>query len=778
MALFLSTIDSKIRTTLSERERLIDQNRSGWFSNKTPWIRFTSLANVGNDSNLRKKWILYGGTSLDKNGNTYASGLKNMYNMSSDRFKNDSQGTYEKGNSIFNRPIPGVTEISIQNKGSMGAVREAVITYVCWDRRQLSMLEKLYMTPGISCLLEWGWSTKINNSFVNENLSKKSPPPSDEEMSKKISELVKLNGGHYDALQGPVVDFSWTLRDDGGYDCTTTLTSRADMLLAINIHSKSGDVTSDMVDDGEDEDSINEDIRGILDNVIRDIEENGIKTNNDGEVIAQILKVRGKFKKEDDELGSIDKGKGIGGLGRKVVTAAANANALMHGLPPTGKLKNEINNFNQGYITWGFLEDIINENLCPHSEKLGKLLIKLETDKKIDDIQYGWINYRTNLISGDPYICVLPNASMQFGGQYTKRIRKKGRPAKIKDTESDIDNYQFYEIDPDVKKDFFKDGGKDRIQLSKILINVRFVHFTFLESDTLSDFLMTILNGISEACGNMWDFQLMIDEEDPGTIYIVDTKTVNVEDIDPFPFKVYTKNSIVKNVSLNTEVDQKIKAMMMYGSTRNDDEKYNETGIESTYGYKLYRDSVVDIANGSVIPANQAPGTSTSSTKNDSKTNKIDTQSNLYISIKKLKRKRTPETSDRAKMAMNKYIVETNTDNGSVSSNNSFVTLPLKLAVTVDGISGIRFGNAIDIDYKPERYSKYTYFQITNVSHTINKDGWDTSFETIMRVDMNAMEGIKSPRTTFSSMGQDLKQFGKDIYGASGINKLVNPFRK
>ena len=66
-----------------------------------------------------------------------------------------------------------------------------------------------------------------------------------------------------------------------------------------------------------------------------------------------------------------------------------------------------------------------------------------------------------------------------------------------------------YEIDPSLKSGFFNPANNNRVQLSKILLNIRYVYFTFMKSETLSEFLLNLLNGISESCGNMWDFQLM-----------------------------------------------------------------------------------------------------------------------------------------------------------------------------------------------------------------------------------------------------------------------------
>lgn len=741
MALFLSPIEKNIVTTLQERDQLIVNDRYGWFSKKTPWLRFTSLAEIEKDSNIRKKWILYGGISYDNIGERYLNGYDKMYNLSKNRFKY-TNNTFETGNSILNRPIPGLIDANIQNKGSLGAVREAVISFVCWDSKQLSILEKLFMTPGISCLLEWGWSINIFNNPVNKNLSSVTPLH-DGDMTKLIVNNVLNSYGHYDALQGPVVDFNWSLRDDGGFDCSTTITSMAETLLSINIHSKTGNFSPSMIDDEDEEQPITEDIIAKLNNILFTLEAiKSIKINSAGKNVvgAQMINVKSKYERSDNRLAEEKEGRG---LIRKTGKLAETATRTLGGdfasfLGLYGET--EVGRRHQAYITWEYLENFLNENICFYSNKKSPTP-RLHTNRKVrkanKEIEYGWINYRENVVSTDPYVCILPNARMDFY-DFSFDVTL-GSVKDVKKLDPDILHYTYYDnIDQELRNNFFKPDNPNRVNLNKILLNINFVYHTYLKTQTLHEFLKKLLNGISDVCGNLWDFHLMIDEEEPDVLFVMDNKTIDFEVIEPYQFKVYNENSVVKNVTLNTEVNQEIKTMMMYGTNKK--EGSNDIGEQSTYGYLLYGKNSRNLATDKIEPYNEKIPQSDAG---DVKQKKLKTtpDKNLYLALKKLSRKRTPETSQRAKTALNKYLIDKPVGKQGNFSDTKFVILPLKLGITIDGIGGIRFGNAIDIDYKPERYNN-CYFQVTNVTQTISKDTWDTSLETIIRVDGRKIERL------------------------------------
>ena len=136
-------------------------------------------------------------------------------------------------------PMPGITSVNIRTKSAYGSLREAKVKFVCHNRKQLEALELLYMRPGIPILLEWGWTTYIDNKgkkvsdyfpfdktlgrwFIREyDLS---------QLNTDILEEKILSGGNYDGMNGMCKNFKYTAREDGGYDCETEIIGMGEIL--------------------------------------------------------------------------------------------------------------------------------------------------------------------------------------------------------------------------------------------------------------------------------------------------------------------------------------------------------------------------------------------------------------------------------------------------------------------------------------------------------------------------------------------------------------------
>lgn len=133
-------------------------------------------------------------------------------------------------------PMPGIKSAKINTVSKEGALREATVDFSCHNRAQLEVLEALYMRPGYVVLLEWGWDPYIGNDITIENNEFTSidlffDPNSDfDELSKQILKNKKDSGGNYDGFIGYVKNFSYKVREDGGYDCTTELISNNELL--------------------------------------------------------------------------------------------------------------------------------------------------------------------------------------------------------------------------------------------------------------------------------------------------------------------------------------------------------------------------------------------------------------------------------------------------------------------------------------------------------------------------------------------------------------------
>ena len=209
-------------------------------------------------SNLSRKWVLEGGipmtfsTKVDDDEwkvthQTQRGGFNASIDASQDYYASTGLGSYgdpstrsDAGDGYGIVPMPGITDASIKVKSAYGSLREAKVNFVCHNRRQLEILELLYMRPGYTLLLEYGWTPHIKTSLSTNITTKSSDFFVMDEFFKKQSDMSKLNnailekkkeaGGNYDACLGVCKNFEIKARADGGYDCSTTIITMGEVL--------------------------------------------------------------------------------------------------------------------------------------------------------------------------------------------------------------------------------------------------------------------------------------------------------------------------------------------------------------------------------------------------------------------------------------------------------------------------------------------------------------------------------------------------------------------
>ena len=284
MSLFLSQIEPEIKHELYRRinlsshgyeavqGKILDPIKSDsdrhWYSRRKPWIRLTSGGLTKIDSeNIHDNQY----SEKDAVENVLFGGILNVEAIK----KGDLDSTQQTGQKIglvdyrklglrsgFDNvytgvrrsPTAGIISVTVKNKGDLGSIREAEIKWTCWDEDEFYKLQKLYMTPGISCLLEWGWSIDSTGARVSTDspfFDLKLTPDKTETNAKEnpyghgnIKQRVMDSNGCYDACVGMVNNFDWTFnKESGAYDCTTKLTAPGDSLLGMELGGTDPDAT-------------------------------------------------------------------------------------------------------------------------------------------------------------------------------------------------------------------------------------------------------------------------------------------------------------------------------------------------------------------------------------------------------------------------------------------------------------------------------------------------------------------------------------------------------
>lgn len=273
---------------------------------KNSWVRMVSFVNADlpirnskgqiidpnkfryNGDQLARKYVLEGGTLYEQNnqfflrkgvlgdGAVYGSDIDKLFSQYQTGTTNYAGKKNVNVQDIYSdrpfgmRPMPGISNVQIINKSAYGSLREATIRYYCWDKHQLEELELLYMRVGYSVLLEWGWSQYLDyptNSLPTSNLnsidfSKLNVPISitnfpagafinpfkpnqtDDIIYQLIDQRIDSRKCNYDAMLGIVKNFSWQLMPNGGYECTTILISRAEVLSSLRLSNNGNDQTT------------------------------------------------------------------------------------------------------------------------------------------------------------------------------------------------------------------------------------------------------------------------------------------------------------------------------------------------------------------------------------------------------------------------------------------------------------------------------------------------------------------------------------------------------
>lgn len=226
-----------------------------YLSNKSAWVRLISSVdinqerdrlffnsnynlNLSDPDSLAKNFILFGGTSKYKG--------KNSYELRSGVSFSDANKTSDGAYGILGkkeiqdygyRPMPGITSVTIETQGRLGSIKAAIISFKCWDKLQLDIIDALYFKLGFTMFLEWGHTyfytsdepEKLKSSEdysvldVLEPFGQTKNPPTKEQIYSEISKNNRDTEGNYDAMLGMVTNFNFVYNQDGGYDCTLRL---------------------------------------------------------------------------------------------------------------------------------------------------------------------------------------------------------------------------------------------------------------------------------------------------------------------------------------------------------------------------------------------------------------------------------------------------------------------------------------------------------------------------------------------------------------------------
>ena len=758
-----------LKRALGKRIDVIPEGYQAWTHGRQAFIRVTSNVKINGNTQYRKQFQLFSGN---------LKGLTTSYDLNN-----------------RNEPRPGITSLTIKDTGSTGALRKINYEFKCWSLEQLKAMEALYMSLGTFQCVEWGWTTKQDGARVFQKMPLNSPGAlgSMSDFYKKVRELSKSADFCYDAAKGKVSNFSWTLNEVGGFDCTVELTSMGNIMLETPTQTASVSNGCSDADDAEDVDQKQPNVKTICSFLYETMEKGEafkVEGHGGGQVFAGTAIVFDKDISDEDKEKDNDEQSFNDEISYYVTWDFFEERIINKLLipkinPNTGKRESDLdpsaqNDISENERTWTKIWNRF------RSKNQAKFLVKRENNGigALDSRGITIPNVNPYLISSNPNVCLLPGQEHYTGfedgspaiqawfqgaavglGAATVGAAATGVGAPVAIVTGGLalisagvawllDDDNVNESSLTALKEakegglkFAVDGNPMKGFLGSMLLNVRHLEQALDESKTVAEYIQKILDDISEACANQFDLSVVEDPDNPSILRIVDSGTVDDDSDDKnrvVVFPVMGPRSIARSVNLETKLSGNIAAQVMYGTNR----KINshEMGEDNTSDFGFWNARVVDMdyENIKMVESLKKDEECCKDDQNGP-TDQEATVNGIVASYKdsrvELAENVGAESIEAANTATRKMI-ETQTefsvdgeDGGEkirVSARSIGATLPLSLGLTIDGIAGIKWGLPMTIDYLPPRYNG-VYFTIVGVDHTIDEGGWTTSLNTVMR---------------------------------------------
>ena len=644
----LNPIEESVQKTLLEKIKMsgkqgkavtepLSGEKSDYLSARTVWARMIALSTSTN--NPRTPIVISAGEEsvepIESTTDPITGGTA-QFSPIKGRIRGTFDEVYDRTN--LHRPIAGLKSISTGIEGAYKAVRKADIRWICWDFDTLERLTPFFLSPGVSVALEfgWMWPGHIPQEFIYDNWAEM-----DARKIGALSDVIRKQGqGHQDMVYGIVKNFSWTGRDDGGFDCSTQIISPSMNVFSTPLGDSEKAPTFEISED------LKNQIRGKRDFWSKRETEHGEVFSDDN--IQSQLKDQGLVGDEDNSY--------IENVPPRLLFD--NFKQLLLDLRYGDQMEsyidtiicertNRVEPYIGPYVSYGWFEDNI-LNTCVGKVVDGdKLSYSIRSvDFVSEDKEEKW--YRSTTISNDTTSLITMDAEkVIIPGQFPystnfekelnrmegedenknrkdkdyefetywkrkiwKKIEEKVRelPAfavKATGEEKDDDTFEsFSERGKDLlkaTKGEDKDGdfkyGKEKGYLRNLLIHADLISESMKTSNTFEGGLKNLLANISDACGGIWDFELAT-SEDGSTVKVIekgspekpvrallDNQSMNLETgnvKDKYNnkglmiFPTWQTNSIVFNQNMVTKLPSQMATVAMYGRNLSAKEASNE----------------------------------------------------------------------------------------------------------------------------------------------------------------------------------------------------------
>lgn len=276
---------------------------------------------------------------------------------------------------------------------------------------------------------------------------------------------------------------------------------------------------------------------------------------------------------------------------------------------------------------------------------------------------------------------------------------------------------------------------------------------------TAKDALLEMLNGMSSAVNNLWDFQIVESVDDNGYLNL-SVADMNFNKFQNPSFKTFYSNgvnSVFKNLSFNIDVPAAMKNQIIAkrastGNTNNKP-KFNPHLPEAhptLWGTKL-KDQIygfIETTNGVDPCASTAKAPTSTIPSGDELIQKnaleFIKKAGIFLKPRDPALIKVAKKGDLLPLAVNSELyVGTYADTAifdAVKAHNLGqvgrdigILLPVTVEFTVMGVGGLEFGHSFRLGDTIEKFRDTGIFQITEITHTVNGNVWETKAEAKFR---------------------------------------------
>lgn len=683
-----------------------------YLNSKTGWVKLSSSVNVlKKDKNGKviesstsaKNNILFGGTFKDES--TTPRGGINFNGVS-------SRTAYSKYDSTGFRPMPGITSFQIDSKNRFGTLREATVDFQVWSVEQLTEFESLYLRPGFTVLLEWGHSMYLDN----KGRVQKTPPTTvanyfsngrtKEQIQKEIKKFKDQSSQNYDAVFGYIKNFLWSYRTDGGYDCKLSIVSAGELIESVQVAlstSQTGQKVTKTTSTGDTDDSS---IKTPIHNFLNAI--NDVPRKIEGEPEKNLPQFQKRVKESLEVKAGItldkflnEKRTNFGPVPDDLPVSFTTVR-LEAGLNPNSTAaKTGAGKKDMRFISFLDLMALINAVFLIKDKSENNLFsfnLKPETQ-----LFYTFPDH----IGLDPGICILPKSKTEnVSLSYTVSGANQPNQSSINEDEFNPNTSILY----------------IQLNIDFVLSKLNSVLSQAESNRTVLNFVNSILTGLSNNLGNINNFGLHYEEED-FEYYIVDRSlTPDKSHLDKSLINLTGLRSTVTNISLSSKLSPKIASMIAIAAQ--DPTADVGEDVENMFRWNDgLLDRIVKDKNFVKLPDKEA------------KRNQIiDSIAQLGTAVRRFNEVGSYSSSTFQNLVtvhkdVTRYM--SRLYNNSKINSGAPGIIPFDLTITLDGIGGIKIGQAFRINegILPGKYDGVVAFIVTGISHVVQNNKWNTELK-------------------------------------------------